>query len=107
MSAGEVISAHAVVGFGVANDRFDGRAATQLAFDGVGDAALLAGDIDFHLVVERGVVAAVAAVGDDASKARADLRLDLRNDGFERVAVPRVKPEGRLPDCRAAPSHGR
>ena len=35
-------------------------------------------------------MATVAAIGDDASKARADLGLDLRNDGLERVAVAGV-----------------
>ena len=34
-----------------------------------------------------GVVAAIAAVGDDASEVGADLRLDLRDDGGERMAV--------------------
>ena len=37
--------------------------------------------------VGRGVVAAIAAVGDDAREARADLRLDLGDDGRQRVAV--------------------
>ena len=52
-----------------------------------GDAASLAGDIDLELVIRRGVVAAITAVGDDAGKACADLRLDLRNDGRESVAI--------------------
>jgi hypothetical protein len=50
----------------------DGGTAAQLAFDGLGDAASLAGDIDPELVTGRGVVAAIAAAGDDAGKARAD-----------------------------------
>ena len=41
-------------------------------------------------------IAAIAAIGDDAGKAGADLRLDLWDDRRQRVAVPRVKPEGRL-----------
>ena len=40
--AGEVIAAHAMLAFGVADDRLDSRAATQLAFDVFGDASLLA-----------------------------------------------------------------
>jgi hypothetical protein len=40
-----------MLGLGVANDGFDRRAAAQVAFDRVGDAALLAGDVDLHLVV--------------------------------------------------------
>ena len=35
-------------------------------------------------------MAAITAVGDDASKVGADLRLDLRDHGFDRVAVVRV-----------------
>src|SRR5471032_606862 len=36
------------------------------------------------------VVAAITAIGDDAGKIDADLRLDLRNDGGQRVAVVRI-----------------
>src|SRR6185437_6690519 len=43
------------------------------------------GDKDPELVAERGVVAAMATVGDDAGKARAYLRLDLRDHGRECV----------------------
>ena len=38
--AGEVIAAHAMPAFGVADDRLDSRAATQFAFDVFGDASL-------------------------------------------------------------------
>jgi hypothetical protein len=77
---------------------FDRRAAAEFTFDRLGDATSLVGDVDLELVVGPGVVAAIAAVGDDAGEVRADLR------SRERVAVPRVKPEGRLRGCRAAPS---
>jgi hypothetical protein len=60
-----------------ADDVLDRRTSPQGALDGVGDAALLAGDIDLHLVVGRRAVAAMAALGNDAGEARADLRLDL------------------------------
>ena len=103
MGAGEIVSAHAVLGLGVTDDRFDRRAAAQLTFDGFGDAASLAGDVDLELVIGRSVVAAIAAVGDDAGELRAGLGLDLRDDVRQSVAVPRVKPEGRLQDCLAAP----
>jgi hypothetical protein len=35
-------------------------------------------------------MAAIAAAGDDAGKVHADLRLDLRDHGRERVAIIRV-----------------
>jgi hypothetical protein len=47
----EEAAAHAVLGLGAADDRFDRRAPAQVALDGVGDAALLAGEVDLHLVV--------------------------------------------------------
>ncbi len=53
-------------------------AGAQVALDRLGDAAPLAADADLHFVVGLGVVAAVAAIGDDAGEVRADLRLDLR-----------------------------
>ena len=59
----------------------------EFAFDRLGDAASLTRDIDLELVVGRSVVAAIAAVGDDAREVRADLRLDLRDHGREGVAV--------------------
>ena len=90
MGAGEIVSAHAMFGLGVADDRFDRRAAAEFAFDGLGDATSLARDIDLELVAGRGVVAAIAAVGDDAGKVGADLGLDLRDHGCEGVAVIRV-----------------
>jgi hypothetical protein len=59
-------------------------------FDHFGDPALLIGDVDLQLAPGRRVVAAVAAVSNDAGEARANLRLDLRDDGLERVAVVRI-----------------
>ena len=55
----------------MADDGLHGRASTQVALDGVGDAAFLAGDVDLHLAVGRRVVAAVAAVSDNAREAPA------------------------------------
>ena len=71
----------------MADARLDGGAAAQLAFDRFGDAPLLAGDVDLELVLGRGVVAAIAAVGDDALEVGADLGLHLRDDVAERMAV--------------------
>ena len=76
-----------MLGLGVSDDRFDRRPAAEFAFDGLCDAASLARDIDLELVVGRRVVATIAAVGDYAGKVRADLRLDLRDHGRERVAI--------------------
>jgi hypothetical protein len=42
MGAGEIVSAHAVLGLGVTDDRFDRRAAAEFTFDGLGEAASLA-----------------------------------------------------------------
>jgi hypothetical protein len=53
----------------------------------IGDAASLARDKDLELVAGRSDLAAIAAVGDDACEVHADLRLDLRDHGGERVPV--------------------
>ena len=94
MGAGEIVSANTMIGLGVTDDRFDRRAAAESALDGLGEAASLAGDVDLELVIGRSVVAAIAAVGDDAGKACADLRLDLRDHG--RVETGGVTPCSRL-----------
>jgi hypothetical protein len=44
----EIISAHVVHGLDVSDDRFDRGIAAQVAFDGVSDAASLAGDVDLE-----------------------------------------------------------
>ena len=78
-----------MLGFGVSDDRFDrGAPASSRLMASV--TRSLARDIDLELVVGRGVVAAIAAVGDDAGEARADLGFDLRDHGRERVTVVRV-----------------
>jgi hypothetical protein len=87
---GKIVSAHAMLGLGVSDHGLDRGAAAQLAFDCLGDAVSLARDIDLELVVGRGGVAAIAAVGDDAREVGTDLRLDLRDHGGQRVAVIRV-----------------
>ncbi len=74
----EEVASQPVLVLGVADDGFDRRAAAQVAFDGVGNAVSLAGDVDLEPLIGGRVVAAIAAVGDDAREARADLRLPLR-----------------------------
>jgi hypothetical protein len=85
LGSGEVVSGHAVLGLNVSDDRLDRRAAAQLPLDRFGDPASLAGD-----VVERGVVAALAAVGDDAGQVRAELGFHLRYHGRQGVPVIRI-----------------
>jgi hypothetical protein len=82
-----MVPAHPVLGLGVSDDRFDCGASAEFTFDGLGDAASLAGNVDLKLHLGRSVVAAIASVGDDADKRRADLRLDLGQDGRQRVTV--------------------
>ena len=73
---------HPALGVAVANDRFDRGAAAELAFDGLGDAASRARDIDPELAVRRGVVAR----SDDAGEAYADSR-SQGDPGSERIAI--------------------
>ena len=46
-----------MLAFGMADDRFDGGAAAQFAFDMFGDPPFLAGDTDFEAVAWRRIVA--------------------------------------------------
>jgi hypothetical protein len=47
---GEIIAAHAVILLEVADDGLAGRAPSHVKFDLRGNAALLAGGVDFELV---------------------------------------------------------
>lgn len=76
---------HAVLGLDVADHGLDGSAAAHLAADGAGDAADLACDPDLEAVGV--IVAAVAPVDVDAAHRDAGERLQLGDDGTERVAV--------------------
>ena len=87
---GEVIAAHAVMFFEVADDRLDSGAPFELALDLRRDAALLAGRVNLELVIGRGVMAAIAGIRDAAIEHVADERLHLWNDGGERVPVIRI-----------------
>ena len=55
----QIVAVHSVFVFGVADYRLDGGSSAQIAFDGFSDAALLAADVDFELVIFRRVVAVV------------------------------------------------
>ena len=101
---GEIIAAHAMVVLEMANDRLASGASLEVAFDLLGDPALLACGIDLELVIRRGVVAAIAGIGDDAVEHIADERLDRRDDLGQSVAVVRncFQP---LPRPRASACH--
>ena len=75
--------------FDMADDRFDGGASFHLAFDLRGEAALLAGGEDMEFVGERGIVALVSGVGQDAADPGAGEGLNAGKHGCERVAVIR------------------
>jgi hypothetical protein len=69
-----------MLGFGVANDRLDGGSSPKV--DLICDAALLACRIDFEAMFLRRLMAATAAIGDDALEVDADkpFRLALDNE---------------------------
>lgn len=60
---------------------------SQRPFDGLGEAALVAGDMDLEGLVLWRVVAAIAGIGDDLAEVGAGRALDCRKDGGQRVAV--------------------
>src|SRR3954469_2318651 len=90
-NAEQEVAAEAAVTLQVADDRLDGAAATPLAANGRGDAALLAGDEDAGLV---GVVAAVAAVDIGSLDLDTCDALGLDDLGGEGVAVKGVARQG-------------
>lgn len=87
LGMGEIVAAHPVLVFDVADHRFDRRSPSHLTLDGRCHAALLAGGEDPELVAERSVVAAVAGVGEDARDIGADGGFHRGNDRFEGVPV--------------------
>ena len=84
---GKVIAAHAVMFLEMADDGLNGGTPIKLALDLRRDAALLAGRVDLELVIERGVVAAIAGIGDTAIENVADERLHLGYDRAQRVPL--------------------
>jgi len=71
----------------MADHGLDGGASFELALDLRREAPLLARRVDLELVIGRGVVAAIAGIGDAAIQHVADERLHLRNDRAECVPV--------------------
>ncbi len=78
----------------MADDGLDGGSASQIAFDGLSEAALLAGDEDPELVFLGRIVAAIAFVGDEPFDRRTDLLFDVGNHFFEGVAVIGIARQG-------------
>src|SRR5258708_12137448 len=83
----EVIGTQAVGFFRGADDGLDGGPPFELALDLRRDAALLAGGVTLELVVGRGVVAAIAGIGNAAIEHIADERFHLRNDRAKRLSL--------------------
>ncbi len=50
VGAFEKASSHGMLGLGVADDRFDRRASAEFTFDGLGDAASVARDMDLNRI---------------------------------------------------------
>src|SRR5262249_28055550 len=71
----------------MADNGLMGGPSFELSVDLRREAALLAAGVDLELVIGRGVVAAIAGIGDAAIEDVADERLHLRNDRAERVPV--------------------
>src|SRR6266576_4094356 len=87
VSEAEIVAAHAVLGFEMADDGLDGGPAAQFALDLRRYASLLAGEEDPELVVGRRIVAAISLVGEDARDGVADERLHVRDHGCQGMAV--------------------
>src|SRR5262249_1606031 len=83
-------AAHAVMFLEMADDGLNGGTPFELALDLQREAALLAARVDLELMIGRGVVAAIAGVGDAAVEHFAGECLARGNDRGERVPVIRV-----------------
>ena len=86
VDAEQEVSPQMAIGLHVADDGFDGCASAQLAADGGGDAAFLAGDED-PSALGFDAVAAIAAVDIGAGDGNAGDPLDLLDLAGQGVAV--------------------
>src|SRR5256714_5154750 len=84
----QIIAPHAVLGLGMADDRFDGGAAPHLATDRFRDPAHLAADPHPELLFV--IVTSVPLVDMDAASLDAGLLLQFGDDRSQRMAVKRV-----------------
>jgi len=82
-----IVATEAVFGLEMADHRFDGGPAAQLASDPGCHTAFLAGDEDPEFVIRGCVVAAVSLVREDAREGVADQRLDVRDHGGQGMTV--------------------
>jgi hypothetical protein len=69
------------------DDRLDSRATPEVAFNGIGQATLLSGDVDPELVIRWRVLTAVALVGDKAPDRSAGLALYVGDEGLPGSAL--------------------
>src|SRR3954471_21462406 len=99
-----MVAVHPVIGLEMADPRLDRRAAPERALDRVAQPTLLAGHVQPEAPLRRSFVALVAGIGDHLLQLGPDRALDVGDHALQRMPVPRVKPEGGLPGCPAAPS---
>ncbi len=84
---GEIVAAHSVLILEMADDGFDGGAASHLSFDLRGHPSFLPGCIDFELVLGRRIVAAVSGIGVEPFDCIADELLDRWDHLSQRVTI--------------------
>src|SRR5882672_2247621 len=86
-AAFQPVAAEQSVVFGVADDRFDDRAALQPTFDLVGDAAFLAGDVHGGVGMTGETVSLVSLIDRSAQRTASDDVPDVVESEFQGVAV--------------------
>src|SRR5260370_35552855 len=64
LAVAQIVTAHAVLGFEMADDGLDSGPSAHLTLDLRRDAQLLAGAEDPELIIGRGIVAAITLVGE-------------------------------------------
>ena len=87
LAIAEIVAAHPMLGFEMADDGLDGGASSHLALDLWGDAPLLACDEDPELVIGRRVVAAITLVGEETQNRIADERFHVGDHFRQGVAI--------------------
>ena len=103
---GEVVAVHPVTMFEVADHRFDGCSPFHLSLDGWRDPAFLACGEDVELVGKRCIVATITGISQNAVEGCTSEFFNIRDYRFQRMTIPRVKPEDRLRVFPAMSWHG-